>query len=235
MTRVEVEPDVVYDDDVYDEQDADIAPYRALSRAAVLSLFLALLSLTALLFPTLLVLPAAGLVIGLVARRNLKRYPEELTGRVPAFLGTFGCLGLLVGGAIMHTYIYYTEVPQGYTRITYAQLQPTETLPGTDVPRLPEQLDGKRVFIKGYVHPGVASMGRIKKFILVPDMGTCCFGGQPKRLTDMIEVTLKTPKGIHYSTRKRRLGGTFHVHYDLHQVAGGLQGGFYELTADYVK
>ena len=108
-------------------------------------------------------------------------------------------------------------------------------LPGTNLPRLPEELDGKRIFIKGYVHPSVASMGRIKKFILVPDMGTCCFGGQPKRLTDMIEVTLIHSKGIRYSTRKRKLGGIFHIHYNLHQVTGGLQGGFYELTADYVK
>lgn len=237
MTTVEGESQDVYDEDedLYDPGDEELTPYRSISRGAVISFVLALLSTVALLFPTMLILPAIGLIFGLVARRNLKRYPDELTGRALAFLGTLGCLGLLVGGSIMHTYIYFTEVPEGYTRITYAELQPTETLPGTEAPRLPEQLDGKRIFIKGYVHPGVASMGRIKRFILVPDMGTCCFGGQPQRLTDMIEVTLKTPQGIHYSTRKRKLGGTFHVHYDVHEVAGGLKGGFYELTADYVK
>ncbi len=235
MSTVDTESELLYEDDLIDETDDEFVPYRAISKAAVLSLVFAVLSLLALLFPTLLVLPAIGLIFGFVAHRNLKKYPEELTGRVTALLGTAGCFLLLVGGSAMHTYIYFTEVPEGYTRITYADLQPTETLPGTNIPKLPEQLDGKRIFIKGYVHPGVASMGRIRKFILVPDMGTCCFGGQPKRLTDMIEVTLVNSKGIRYSTRKRKLGGIFHVHYSLHEVAGGLKGGFYELTADYVK
>lgn len=236
MTSVDVETDadLGYDEDLDGEFD-DAAPYRAISKAAVMSFVLAGLSLLALLFPTLLVLPLVGLLFGVVARRSIRRYPDELTGRITAMLGIVGCMLLLVGGLCLHTYIYFTEVPEGYTRISYAQLQPTELAPGTDMPQLPEELDGKRVFIKGYVHPGVSSMGRIRKFILVPDMGTCCFGGQPKRLTDMIEVTLVNNKSIRYSTLKRKLAGTFHVKHQLHEVTGGLTGGFYELTADYVR
>ena len=108
------------------------------------------------------------------------------------------------------------------------------TIRKTGQPLLPTALNGKRIFVKGYVHPGVASTGQIKKFILVPDMGTCCFGGQPK-LTDMIEVTIVDASGVRYSQRKRKLGGILHVTDRVHQVAGGLTGGFFELRADYVK
>ncbi len=124
--------------------------------------------------------------------------------------------------------------PAGYERITFQQLQPESDAEHPSTESLPHELDGKRVFVKGYVHPGVSDMGEIKKFILVPDMGTCCFGGQPK-LTDMIEVTITGPRGLRYAQIKRKLGGVFHVHSRIKQVAGGLQGGFYELEADYVR
>ena len=52
-----------------------------------------------------------------------------------------------------------------------------------------KELDGKKVFIKGYMYPS-SQMTGIREFVLCRDNGTCCFGGQP-RLTDMIRVKLK--------------------------------------------
>jgi len=211
----------------------DLRPYRAISRSAVVSFALALSSLLALVFPVLLVLAAVGFFIGLLARRNLRTYPDELTGNSLALVGVFGCLLLFFGGAGWHTYVYLTEVPSGYVRISFADLQPAEDR-AANTAGLPVDLDGQRVFVKGYVHPGVSSMGKIRKFVLVGDMGTCCFGGQPK-LTDMIEVTLDGARSIQYSQRKRKLGGILHVRNRVRKVAGGLDGGYYELHADYVK
>jgi hypothetical protein len=57
----------------------------------------------------------------------------------------------------------------------------------------------------------VASSGMVDRFILVPDMGTCCFGGDPKA-TDMIEVHV--PDAAHrlaYSRTRIKLAGTFAV------------------------
>ena len=189
------------DDDAYEA-------YRSLSKAAVGSLLSMLVGLAGLMFPALLGLAALGIVLGIVAWRNLRRYPDELTGRTAATLGLVGSILLLVGGASMHSYVYMTEVPEGYQRITFADLQPKTEHTASGQPEMPVELDGKRIFVKGYVHPGVASTGEIKKFILVPDMGTCCFGGQPK-LTDMIEVTIRSGSGVRYSQFKRRLGGVF--------------------------
>ena len=203
------------DDDAY-------GVYRSTSKAAVASLSLLLVGLTGVIFPALLSLAAFGILLGILAWRNLRRYPDELTGRIPAALGLVGCLILLVGGSAWHTYTYMTEVPPGYGRISFADLQPRpDRQPGQG--DLPVELDGKRIFVKGYVHPGVSDMGQIKKFILVPDMGTCCFGGQPK-MTDMIEVTIVDGPGVRYTQRKRRLGGTLHVSNSVRKVAGGLEG-----------
>ena len=182
-------------------------PYRSLSKMALFSLLSAVVALLGLLFPALLLAAVLALVLGVAALQNLRRYPDELTGKTVAILGVL-CGGLLsAGGSVLHAYIYVTEVPEGYTRISFADLQPQQD--GNTpfgMPDLPVELDNKRVFVKGYVHPGVSNLGEIRKFILVPDMGTCCFGGQPK-LSDMIEVTITAERGIRYARRKKEAGG----------------------------
>ncbi|MHB0958408.1 MAG: DUF3299 domain-containing protein [Pirellulaceae bacterium] len=231
-TQLNYEVDDI-DDPTLEADDDAYAVYRSVSKAAVASVLLLFLGLSGLTFPVLLALPAIGFLLGILAWRNLRRFPDELTGRFPATLGLVGCLILVIGGSAWHTYVYMTEVPAGYKRITFADLQPREN-PRAETGELPLELNGQRVFVKGYVHPGVASTGQLKKFILVPDMGTCCFGGQPK-LTDMIEVTIVDVPGVRYTQRKRKLAGTLHVALRVHKVAGGLDGGYYELDADYVK
>jgi hypothetical protein len=214
--------------------DEAYAPYRSVSKAAVMSVLAVVFSLLGLLFPVLLAGTLVAIFAGVVAMRNLRRYPNELTGRKAALAGIVGGGLLLIGGIATHAYIYVTEVPEGYERITFEDLQFPEDAVASSLPPLPKQLDGKRVFVKGYIHPGVADMGEIRKFILVPDMGTCCFGGQPA-LTDMVEVTITGPNGLRYAQIKRKLAGTFHVSYRLKKVAGGLNGGYYALDADYAR
>jgi len=232
----DVEERLYLDDDRPDDEELEDSAYdvyKSMSKLAIGSLVMAVLALTGLVFPVLLGFAAIGTLLGIFAWRNLRRYPDELTGRASATIGLVGSLLILVGGSIMHSYIYATEVPDGYLRISFAELQPKQTVNG--VPEISTELDGQRVFVKGYVHPGVSNTGRIKKFVLVPDMGTCCFGGQPK-MTDMIEVTIRNAPGVQYSQRKRKLGGVLHVSIDhVKPVAGGITGGLYELDADYVK
>jgi hypothetical protein len=208
--------------------------YKTLSKAAIASVLLLIIGLLGLVSAPFLVVPVLGILLGAWAWRNLRRYPDELSGRLPTAVGIVGSAVVLVAGSIWHIHEYMTEVPPGYVRISFDDLQPTAGQSSTGEPVIPTELDGQRVFVKGYVHPGVASLGYNRKFILVPDMGTCCFGGQPK-LTDMIEVTILDQKGVKYSTRKQKLGGVLRVTNRLKKVAGGLTGGIYELEADYVN
>ena len=213
--------------------DADHLQYRALSMLAVATLVLAVLSLSALVMPILLVIPALGIFLGAIAIFKIKRNSDQLSGMGIAHVGFFSCVALLLGGSVFHSYIYATEVPDGYERISFQVLQPSD--PRFPVPESAVELDGKQVFIKGYVHPSSGNGARenLKQFVLVPDMGTCCFGEQPK-LTDMIEVTLQDPHRVNYSFARRKLAGTLKVSTQKKPVSG-LDGVYYQLDAFVVK
>ena len=210
------------------EQEAH--PYRAMSRAAMMTLVFGLLATLGLLVPLLLVFSLFGLICWCLAMVNLRRYPNELSGRPVAMAGGFLCFLLLVGGISFHSFVYATEVPEGYVRVPFRVLQAEENSP-LPVPEKAAELDGMRIFIKGYIHPD-AGMAPVQQFVLVPDMGTCCFGGQPA-LTDMIEVTLQENQRVRYSTRKRKLAGVLKVDSRLKPV-DGLKGVYYQLLVDEV-
>ena len=214
------------------EYDEDIHPYRALSRSAVFCLVLGLLSFTALMAPVMLVLPALSILLGVVALTNLRRYPAELSGRPAALIGLILSIALLIGGSVLHVVAYATEVPEGFQRISFADLQPVREAPQLPVSPKALELNGQKVFLKGYLYPD-GQQSNIKRFILIPDLGTCCFGGQPK-LTDMVEVTLRDPLRTVFELRKRRLAGTLTVDTRLKPVSG-LNGVYYRLDAEYVR
>jgi len=205
--------------------------YRSLNRAAVASVFLFLLGLTGLMFWQLLIVPLAGILLGYSAYRTILRYPDEYTGLNLARFGMVFCLLLVIGGAAFHAFVYATEVPEGYQRVSFAELQPEGFIP--DIPKRAEQLRGKAIFIKGYIHPGVAGMGKVSQFVLVPDMGTCCFGGQPK-MTDMMLVHTTPDARLNYGTRMVRVAGKFDVGDQLQEYAG-VKNVLYRLEADYSK
>ncbi len=221
-------------------QMSDVAPdieqadgYRVVSKTAVLSLSFAVLSIAAFVSPGMAFLPLAGVVFGVLSLRAFRQYPDELTGKIPAVLGTVTSGLLLVGSIGLHTYIFLTEVPEGFERQSFHELQPDKEHPEMPIPPKALELHGKRVFIKGYVHPGVAQMGPVDHFLLVPDMGTCCFGGQPK-LTDMIEVKLTKGQTLAYSMRKRALAGTFQVDPTI-SAPDGSQGPCYRLVGEVLQ
>src|SRR6478735_7662017 len=91
--------------------DSELMPYRALSRSAVISLVLAFISLLGYLFEPMLVVAAAGFVMGLVALQAIRRYPQEYTGRSVAVAGTVLSGFIFVTGVTYHTIVYFTEVP----------------------------------------------------------------------------------------------------------------------------
>ena len=87
-----------YRDDGYAMDGELYEPYRSVSKMAVFSVLLAILALLGLLFPMLLLFALLAALLGLTALRNISQYPDELTGRTAAILGTVGGLLLLLGG-----------------------------------------------------------------------------------------------------------------------------------------
>lgn len=222
--------------DLYDEpscdEDDDYSEYRAMSMAAVVALFFGIISLASLLFAKLLFVPLVGLGFAVYALRNLNRHGDELSGKGLARAGLLLCLVSFLGGTTIAATVYAIEVPEGYKRISFLDLQPDPRHPELPISPKAEQLDGQKIFVKGYIYPADRT-SHLNKFVLVPDMGTCCFGGQPA-LTDMIEVTLKDPLRARFSYQRRKLGGVLTVNKELKEVSG-LTGVYYELDADYLR
>jgi hypothetical protein len=211
----------------------DYERYRALSTSAVASLIVGLLGCMALLDWTLVAIPLVGVALSAFAWLKVRRHRDELSGAGLARAGFILSVVFLIAGPSYLTYVYLTEVPSGYERVNYSELQPDESQPGQQVPPSALALDGKRVFIKGYIYPGREKDG-IRQFLLCRDQGDCCFGGNPK-ITDRIQVTLVDPLRLSYQPRLHKIGGTFHV-APQQQVVGGAKGGvFYHLSADHLE
>jgi hypothetical protein len=214
------------------EVEDDLPVYRSVSRAALMSLVLALVSLLGFVFPSLLVIAIAGLLLALVGMNSIRRHPEEYSGKVPAVLGAIACTVIFLGGVGYHSFVYATECPADAERVSFYDLNP----PSKNDPAVPTEkaisLDGKKVFIKGYVYPDGQS-SNIQTFVLIPDLGTCCFGGQP-RLTDMILVTLRDPERTVYNQRKRGVTGILRVDPNLKPLQG-LTGVYYQMEAEKIQ
>ncbi len=209
----------------------DFVQYRALSALAVVSCAIGVLSVLAFVDWTLAIIPLVGMICGAIALVRIRANSAELSGEGFALAGVLASGVFMASGLAWLTYAYVNEVPDGYERLSYADLQPDPEVTGEVFPPTAEQFDGKRVFIKGYVYPSKQTSG-IKTFVLCRDNGQCCFGGQPK-LTDRIQVKLKGPLLLEYSTRLTRVAGTFHVEpAQAVDVQGGV---LYHLDADYLK
>ena len=209
-------------------------PYRAISSTAITSIvFSGLGALGGFFFWPALGLSLIGMIAGWLGVRQIRRYPDEFEGMRLAILGVSVNALVLFGGASMHIYIYATEVPDGYTRVQFYELQQDATQ-GVDTPtQRAVEMNGEAVFLKGYIHPSSGS-GMLKKFILVPDLGTCCFGGQPKS-SDMIEVTLMDGQATKAGLTKKKLAGEFSVNNAPRRVTDFDNNVFYRMKVDIIQ
>lgn len=212
------------------------AAYQAVCKSAVAAIIFGVLGLSAFLAQMFMLLPILGIIFGLLALKAIYAYPDELVGKGAAKVGLILSIVCLVASGAMHSFIYATEVPEGYRRISFAELKPSSR--AADPNRYPdraEDFDGAKVFLKGYVRPPSGKQYGLKNFIMVGDFGDCCFGGDPA-ITDVVAVKIKCDDTVNYGYGLRRIGGTFKLnpgkaisHEDeIPQV-------YYEIEADYVR
>jgi hypothetical protein len=160
-------------------------------------------------------LPLIGALLGLAAFSQMRASPKHYSGSRIAAFGLGLCLVCLVGGLGYAGYVYTTEVPPNHQRITFASLRPDEVdqRAGRALPKEVAALDGKKVFIKGYMRPDSTPVrSNVKQFLLVRDNNQCCFGDiNTVKFYDQIGVQVSEDVRLDKSLRLLRMAGTLHV------------------------
>lgn len=183
--------------------------YRAVSGTAIAAVAVAAVSAVAFVSWWLAVVPIVGAVLAAIALRDIAARHPLLTGRPLAIAALAVSLATLAASVASHAHEYATELPEGFVRLSYADLQPAEGEPATSVPDSARQMDGRDVLLKGYIYPGKQQHGLVQ-FLLVRDQGDCCFGGNPK-ITDRVLVQLADPAGIDFTPHLTKVAGRFRV------------------------
>jgi hypothetical protein len=223
----------------------DTLQYRALDTGAILGLVLGILSLFTFvaainsLQGCLLVapIPVLGMMISLRSLAKIRREPDLYTGRLIAMLGLVMSLFFLILGVGYGGYVYATEVPEGYTRISFNTMKPDELQErgGVKVPPEVAALDGKKVFVKGYIRPDSVTVSKgIDRFLLVRDNNQCCFGDLSTiKYYDQIDVDMVGSRRVDYDQGVFRIGGVLRV--EPQNLALGPQKPVFSLKADYAN
>ena len=208
--------------------------YRTVSKAAIVCVVFSILGLLAFLFSGFVILPFLSICFGIIALINFSRYPEELSGSMATRIAMFVSSVVFASSLAMHFYIYATEKKDGYERISFYELKPKRNESSIYAAKAVE-IDGEKVFLKGYVRPGLKK-NKLKKFILVGDFGACCFGGNPK-ITEVVAVSIKNDdQYVNYGYRLRRIHGEFKLHKRRKSVREkDLPHIIYEIEADDVQ
>lgn len=210
--------------------------YQSVCKNSVAAVIFGILGVSAFLSQIFLLIPLLAIVFGLLALKAIRQWPDELVGKGAARVGLVLGLICFIAGIAMHSFIYATEVPDGYRRISFAELKPSSR--GTDAngyPARADDFDGQKVFLKGYVRPPSGKQYGLKNFIMVGDFGDCCFGGDPA-ITDVVAVKIKIEDTVNYGYGLRRIGGTFKLNPGTttsHEEE--IPRVFYEIEADYVR
>lgn len=208
--------------------------YHPLTPLAPLALFLGMASLAAFMWVGALVLPITGVVTGLLALWRIRQSDGEISGRPMALIGLGLSSILLATSGGFHGYVYATEVPEGYERLSFNWLaQQSPVFEDGRIQPSPElkAVNGKKVYVKGYMYP-TGQLTGLTGFTLCKDTGECCFGGEPK-ITDMIHV--KMTDGLTVNHRELILVGVAGTLRVKPKMEGGELSQLYSLEATHFR
>ena len=201
--------------------------YRALNPLAVTCTVLGALSIVTMLHWALAVVPLAGIVIGWVAWKQIRKAPDEWIGATLVQVGVVLSVALWLLGYVCIYVRACEKIPYGYALITYAKLQPDPMKPTEPIPQTAIDMDDKKVYMEGYMQSRRTLTG-IKEFILCPTNGDCPFCTPSPRPTEKVRVVLQGDLEATYTTHLIGVAGHFRI--DRNDT-GGIP---YVLDADYL-
>jgi hypothetical protein len=208
------------------------SPYRSLSGLAVTSLIFGLLSVLVFVDWLLAILPATAIVLAVLALRKIRALGGDWVG---AGLARAGAALAIAFWILSYAWLWHAqakEIPYGYTAVSYYDLQADPTVRGQWVPPYAQSLEGKKIFVKGFMYPS-RQQSSLKGFVISRDNGTCPYCLPNPRPTDLIQVELTGDLRINYTDRLLRIGGELRVQPE--PKPGLMPGAAYRLVADYLK
>jgi hypothetical protein len=207
------------------------AHYRAVNPFAVVSLVLGGLSILTMFAWFLGVLPLAGIILGILALRQIDFAPGEMTGRGFAIAGIAVSAVFWLVGLSYLVFVVIREAPIGYTVIAFEDMRPDPENPGELIPQKILDLEEKFVYVKGYMYPGRQNTG-IQQFVMVPTQAHCQFCQRDLKSTDMIQVTMVGERLADFTVHKTGVGGKLVI--DRQEATRPLGGLPYKIEADYL-
>ena len=104
--------------------------------------------------------------------------------------------------------VFPYDIVDGGTGATKEQIEAASKR--DQIPAAIHAYDGKKIVLTGYMLPLTMDNGKAKKFVLMKDTNTCCFGGTPK-MNDYV-VCEMTGDGVEsIQDIPVQLTGTIHV------------------------
>jgi hypothetical protein len=214
--------------------------YRPVPVSAPVALFFGIAGLLAFLAAAGVLVALVGLFVSGWSLLKIRRSAGEYGGTWLSAGGLLLSAVSFVGGAAVHSVAYATEVPEGHLRLNFTQDIAWKGLviENGQLAAPPEvaALDGKKVFIKGYMFPTRQTEG-LAAFVFCRDSGDCCFGGAPKT-EDMILVKMDDETTADYSPGMVSVAGTFKLRKDRSgdlDTVSEIRQPIYEMTATLVE
>lgn len=187
--------------------------YRPVPMIATAGVFLAVLSSTAIFMWMALPLCIFAFAASLVGLLTIRNSGNAYSGTGVATAGIVLSVSFFLGGIAYQIHAYKTEVPPGYERISFIKDLSDKGFVEQDgvMTVHPDiaALDGKKVFLKGYIYQ-TGKLEDLQAFLFVKDNQSCCFGANPA-LQDRLGVVMPEGKGIHYHAGKVAVAGTFRL------------------------
>ena len=205
--------------------------YRAVSLLAVIAFVLSLFTPLMLLSSWFIIFPLIGAICGIFGLYNILSCPFDYTGRGFALTGIIFSFVLGVASASWGVWLYYFNIPYGYTLVHFSELL-TEEVTG----KLPEHIvklaeERRKIFIKGYMYPGRQLSG-IKNFTLVRSTEHCKFCTTQLNPYDMITIHCKGDlRATHRHNKTVSVGGELFIN-DAFNPLGGTP---YHIEADLFR
>lgn len=123
------------------------------------------------------------------------------------------------------------NVLSGYDWEMPDPLDPGAKLPPNVIPPSVKGLNGKQVYLKGFMLPLDLDANGVTKFMLNASIDMCYFGA-PVRLNDWVMVTMKGPKKAKFTHLPTAVWGVLEVG---EEVRNGRTVSIYRLTAEDAK